>query len=123
VDYKLDADGELTIRNDTDDLYRYPELTAVCEATFEWLARAIEENLVSELDVLRRFDQVRARMREVVEMPDRKEQNFIKICLANGGRLSARKRDLFPELDDPTIAALERIVREEMGPSVGDPTP
>lgn len=123
VDYKLDADGELTIRNDTDDLYRYPELTAVCEATFEWLARAIEENLVSELDVLRRFDQVRARMREVVEMPDRKEQNFIKICLANGGRLSARKRDLFPELDDPTIAALERIVREAMGPSVGDPTP
>src|SRR5690606_18915287 len=37
VDYKLDADGELTIRNDTDDLYRYPELTAVCEATFGWL--------------------------------------------------------------------------------------
>lgn len=118
VDYKLDSAGELTICNDTADLYRYPELTAVCEATFGWLERAIEEDLVTELDFLRRFDEVRARMREVVEMPDRKEQNFIKICLANGGKLSARKRDHFAELDDATIAALEAIVREAMGQSV-----
>jgi hypothetical protein len=115
VDYKLDADGELKIRNDTDDLYRYPELTAVCEATFAWLERAIEVDLVAELDFLRRFDEVRARMREVVEMPDRKEQNFIKVCLANGGKLSARKRGLFAELDDATVATLEAIVREAMG--------
>ncbi len=121
VDYKLDADGELTIRNDTDDLYRYPELTAVCEATFEWLERAIEKDLVAELDFLRRFDEVRARMREVVEMPDRKEQNFIKICLANRGRLSARKRGQFAELDDATIAALEQIIGDAMAGSVGDP--
>lgn len=120
VDYKLDGDGELTIRNDTDNLYRYPELTAVCEATFVWLERAIEVDLVAELDFMRRFDEVRARMREVVEMPDRKEQNFIKICLANGGKLSARKRGLFAELDDATVASLEAIVREAMGSSVGD---
>ncbi len=121
VDYKLDADGELTILNDTDDLYRYPELTAVCEATFEWLERAIEKDLVAELDFLRRFDEVRARMRELVEMPDRKEQNFIKICMANGGKLSARKRGQFAELDDATIAALEELVRDAMADSVGDP--
>jgi hypothetical protein len=48
----------------------------------------------------------------VVEMPDRKEQNFIKICLDNGGKLSARKRNLFAELDDQTIAELEAIVRD-----------
>lgn len=114
VDYKLDASGELTIRNDTDDLYRYPELTTVCEATFGWLEKAIEVDLVAELDFLRRFDDVRARMRAVVEMPDRKEQNFIKICLDNGGKLSARKRELFAELDDSTIAALEAIVRDAM---------
>ena len=31
-------------------------------------------------------------MRDIVEMPDRKEQNFIKICLANGGTLATRRR-------------------------------
>ncbi len=77
---------------------------------------------MAELDFLRRFDEVRGRMRDIVEMPDRKEQNFIKICLANGGTLSARKRDQFSELDDETIATLEAIVRDAMGGSAGDPT-
>lgn len=123
VDYTLDEAGELTIRNDTDDLYRYPDLTVVCEATFEWLERAIEVDLVAELDFLRRFDEVRACMRKIVDMPDRKEQNFIKICLANGGKLSARKREQFSELDDATIATLEAIVRDAMRGSAGDSTP
>jgi hypothetical protein len=111
----LDDDGELTINNDTDDLYRYPDLTAVCQATFYWLERAIEVELVAELDFLRRFDEVRARMREVVEMPDKKEQLFIKLTLRNGGRLSPHKRRLFAQLDDATIAALEAIVTDAMG--------
>lgn len=111
VDYRLDPDGALTIANDTDDFYRYPELTTVCEATFEWLKRAIDTELVAELDFLRKFDEIRAGMRRIVEMPDRKEQNFIKICMANRGKLSTGKRGQFAELDDATIAALEEIVR------------
>jgi hypothetical protein len=117
VRYSLDDDGELTIDNDTDALYRYPDLTAVCEATFGWLERAIEVDLVAELEFLRRFDEVRARMREVVEMPDKKEQLFIKLTMRNGGRLSARKRQRFTELDDATIAALEEIVTDVMSGS------
>jgi hypothetical protein len=104
--------GELRIDNDTDDLYRYPDLTTVCEATFGWLERAIEVELPAELEFLRRYDEVRERMREVVEMPDKKEQLFIKLCVGNGGRLSARKRSRFAELDDATVAALEAIVAD-----------
>jgi len=114
IRFRLDAEGELTITGDPDDLYRTLDLTAVCEATFRWLSRAIEVDLVEELDFLRRFDEVRARMRRIVEMPDRKEQTFIKLCLGNGGKLSARKRELFAELDDATLAALETLVREAM---------
>lgn len=121
VDYKLNHDGELTIHNDTDDLYRYPDLTAICEATFGWLKRAIEHDLVAELDFLRRFDEVRARMRTVVEMPDRKEQLFIRLCLGNSGKVSAGKRRRhFSELDDPTIDRLEEIVRDAMLESAGN---
>ena len=112
VDFKLDDDGQLTITNEPDELYRYPDLTVVSEATFGWLERAIEEDLVTELDFLRRFDEIRSRMRRIVEMPDRKEQLFIKLCLNNGGNLAARKRDQFAELDDDTIAALEAIFRD-----------
>lgn len=119
VDRVFEGHGELRIDNDTDDLYRYPDLTAVCEATFAWLERAIEVELPAELEFLRRYDEVRERMREVVEMPDKKEQLFIKLCVSNGGRLSARKRPRFAELDDATVAALEAIVAEMRRPSVG----
>jgi hypothetical protein len=42
-------------------------------------------------------------------------------CLANRGRLSARKHGQFAELDDATIAALEQIIGDAMAGSVGDP--
>lgn len=86
----------------------------MCETTFRWLERAIEVELPAELEFLRRYDEVRERMREVVEMPDRKEQLFIKLCLGNGGRLSALERPRYAELDDETIARLEAIVVDVM---------
>jgi len=119
IEYRLGSDGRVSVDNDVDDLYRYPDLTVQCEATFSWLERAIEEELVRQLDFLRRFDAVRAQMRAVVEMPDRKEQLFIKICLNNGGKMSKNKRGLFSELDDATIAQLEVIISAEMGESAG----
>lgn len=118
VDYrfeKRDADTTLIITNDPDDFHRYPDLTVQCEATFGWLQRAIEEELVREIDFLRRFDELRARMREIVDMPDRKEQLFVKVVLDNKGKLAKRKRELFAELDDATITALEAVFAEVMG--------
>jgi hypothetical protein len=112
--YTLDSEGELEIRETDLDLYRYMDLTTQAEATFAWLERAIEEDLVAEVEFLRRLERVRAQMREIVEMPDRKEQLFINLCRSNGGSLSRRKRSKFAELDDPTVAALEAVIREVM---------
>lgn len=110
VRFTLDENGELTIHDAPDDAYRYPDLTPQCEATFEWLHRALEEDLVEELAYLRAFDEIRDRIREVIEMPDRKERLFIRLCMANHGRLTKSKRRLFAELDDATIARLEAAV-------------
>ncbi len=112
--YALDHEGALTITRADVDLYRYPDLTRQAEATFAGLERAIEEDLVQEIEFLRRLDEVRARMREILEMPDRKEQLFINLCRNNGGTLSRRKRAKFAELDDETITALEAVIREVM---------
>jgi hypothetical protein len=106
------GDMSLIIENEPDDFYRYPDLTRQCEATFAWLERAIEEDLVQELDFLQRFDAARERMRRIVEMPDRKEQLFLRLVLDNHGKLSKGKRRLFEELDNETIAALEAAITE-----------
>jgi hypothetical protein len=110
--YKLDGEGVLTLHDVDEELYRFPDLTVQAEATFGWLERAIEEELPAELDFLRQLDEIRERMREIIEMPDRKEQLFINVCRRNGGVLSARKRAKFPELDDEVVRALEAVIRE-----------
>lgn len=110
--YTLNYEGELTIKQSDVDLYRFPDLTVQAEATFAWLERSIEEDLVGELNFLRSLDQLLPRMREIVEMPDRKEQLFINLCRSNGGTLSKRKRAKFAELDDDVVAALEAVIRE-----------
>ncbi len=110
VRYSIDEEGKLTIHEAPDDAYRYPDLTPQCEATFEWLDRALEEDLVDELGYLRVYDEIRTGIREVVEMPDRREQLFIKLCMNNHGRLSNAKRQSFAELDDATVERLEAVV-------------
>lgn len=47
-------------------------------------------------------------MQEIVDMPDRKVDLFIRACLQNNGRLSARKRaSHFSILADDEVARME----------------
>lgn len=112
VEHRIDDAGALTVLSDPDDFYRYPDLTVQCEATFGWLERAIEHDLVLELDFLRRHDRARAQMRRVVDMPDRKAKLFLVSCLEHQGKLSKRKRSLFAELSDEVVARLEDTVAD-----------
>jgi hypothetical protein len=52
----------------------------------------------------------------VVELPDRLERLFIRLCMQNQGNLARKKRRLFDRLDDETVARLEAIVREVVDP-------
>jgi hypothetical protein len=110
VKYALTENGELSIHTAPDDAYRFPDLTPQCEATFAWLDNALEEDLQKELNFFRTFDEVRQKIRTIIEMPDRKEQLFIKLSLQNGGHLSKTKRALFRELSDDVIERIEQIV-------------
>lgn len=58
------------------------------------------------------YDEIRNRMREIVELPDRHADLFIKLVRQNGGMLSKKKRGLpeFELLTDDEIEGLERIV-------------
>ncbi len=113
-----DENGVLTILNEPDDHYRYLDLTELCEATFDWLERAVERDLVEELAFLSRYDEIIERMRELVEMPDSKEQLFIKLCMRNHGRLARGKRRLFRELEDETITGLEAIIQDALSAGI-----
>ncbi len=116
VEYTLDAEGRLTVHNDTAIWYRYPDLTAQAEALFRFIDRTIDTELAEELTFLTRYDAAKRAIQAIVDMPDRRIDLFIRFCGQNDGRLSARKRaSHFGRLSDEEIASMEHAVQSVYG--------
>jgi hypothetical protein len=114
IDHEEAPDGEVSVANDTADLYRYPDLTRQAEFLYAKLEDAIDNDLKRELDYLLTYDGARQRMALVKDLPDRLRDRFITLCVQNGGRLSSRKRGLFAQLDQGVIERLELAVQQSM---------
>jgi len=116
VEYSLDEDGRMTVQNDTAMWYRYIDMTAQAEALFRLIDQTIDTELAAELRFLANYDKTKKAIREIVDMPDRQIDLFIRFCLQNNGRLSARKRaSQFDFLSDDEMALLEEAVQSAYG--------
>ena len=116
VEYTLDAEGRLTVHNDTAVWYRYIDMTPQAEALFRFIDRTIDTELAEELAFLTRYDAARKAIQAIVDMPDRRIDLFIRFCSQNDGRLSARKRaSHFGRLSDEEIALMEHAVQSVYG--------
>lgn len=74
--------------------------------------------LLEELAFLASYDETQKAIQEIVDMPDRKTDLFIHVCLQNKGLLSARKRaSHFDFLTDEEVARMEKSVRSAYGHS------
>jgi Fic/DOC family len=113
VDYTLDDQGRMKVTNDTTDFYRYIDLTAQAEALFAFIRETIEVELVEELRFLVNYDKTKRAIQEVVDMPDRMIDLFIRCCFQNRGKLAQRKReDLFKMLNDQEVVRMEDAIRQ-----------
>jgi hypothetical protein len=112
VEYSLDEEGRMTVHNDTAVWYRYIDMTPEAEALYRFIEQTIDKELASELAFLANYDKTKKAIQEIVDMPDRKIDFFIRFCLQNNGRLSERKRaDHFNFLSDEEIASMEQAVQ------------
>jgi hypothetical protein len=110
-------DTSILVRDNDAHLYAYLDLTPHAEALYRWTERTIEEDIVQELDYLRKYDRAKKRMRLVLDMPDKDEDLFITLCQSNDFRLSQNKRKShFPFLTDEQIAAFEAAVAAGFNP-------
>lgn len=121
VEYTLDDRLRMTVTNDTVDFYRYIDCTELTQITIDFIRETIETQLPAELRYLTSYDEIRIQMREVVELPDRHADLFVKLVRQNGGTLSVKKRKLdeFALLTDDEITTMESIVRQQL--ELGDP--
>ncbi len=114
VEYNLAADGSMSVENDTADFYRHFDFTQIVEVFFGAVEQTLKTELLPELDYLVRWERARSRMREIVDMPDRKAAQFIFFTQQNKGVFPKGRRNMFQELSDEEVASLAKAVREEL---------
>lgn len=113
VDYSLDEDGRMAVNNDTADFYRFIDMTDQIEALFGFIEATIEIELTKELMFLQNYDRTKHTIQDIVDMPDRLIDLFIRFCLQNNGKLAERKRQShFAELTIDEIERMQQIVCE-----------
>ncbi|MDD2704953.1 MAG: Fic family protein [Acidocella sp.] len=110
--WRWTSEQEITVTNETGDLYRYFDATAFAEYLYDRVADTVRRDLKEELGFVAIFDRALTDVREIIDMPDRRASLFVRLCMQNGGRLSATKRQQFAELTDAEIARLETAVQQ-----------
>ena len=71
IEWRPTPERNVEVLNDTADLYRYFDCTQAAEFLYACVQRTVEQDLPREIDYLRRHDEAMARIREMIEMPDR----------------------------------------------------
>ncbi|GMT43298.1 MAG: cell division protein Fic [bacterium] len=113
IDYRLDEAGQMTVENETAYCYQYMDMTVQAEALYEFVNKTIKEELIEELSFLANYDNTKKAIQDIIDMPDRLIDLFIRLCLQNNGSLSAGKRSAhFDFLTDEELAAMEQAVRD-----------
>ena len=122
LEYTMDDRQRVTVINDTTDFYRYIDCTELTKITIEFIRETIETELPAELRYLANYDEIRAKMRDVADVPNRIADLFVKLCRQNNGRLSNKKRGHpdFAQLTSEEMNQWEEIVKSGLGLSGSD---
>ena len=120
VDWRATQAGNVEVLNDTADLYRYFDATPQAEFLYACVQKTVEEDLPEEAEFLRRYDEFRASVGSIVDMPDRTIDLLFRMLRENEGRLSKRARENeFAELTAAEIAKIEAAYQTTFPPPAG----
>jgi hypothetical protein len=114
IRWSFNEDQEMRVQDNTSDLYRSIDCTAIAEVLFGFIQCTIERDLPAELQFLLRYDKARQNMRNIVDLPDPVADRFIRFSQQNGWKISKAKRQKggLEKLTDDEIRSLEGVVRE-----------
>lgn len=88
-------------------------MTVQTEALFRFIEQTVDTELVEELTFLVNYDKAKNAIQEIIDMPDRQIDLFIRFCIQNNGRLSSRKRSShFEFLSEEEVSHMEAAFKE-----------
>jgi Fic/DOC family len=120
IDWHPTANDGVDVVNDTADLYRYFDATALAEYLYDRVADTVRIDLRQELDFVRIYDRALDGVRAVIDMPDRRASLLVQLLLRNGGHLSKNKRSTFSEVLDDELSRIEANVQAALAEAPRD---
>ncbi|WP_244598465.1 Fic family protein [Rhizobium tubonense] len=117
IEWVPTAQQNVSVLNDTADLYRYGDYTYLSEFLYMCVIRTIEEDLPKEIAYLACYDEAKRRIQDLLEMPDSMISSLITFVHRNDGRLSKQRRNKeFAKLTDQEVSDLEEIIADAFEP-------
>ncbi|OSQ33695.1 Fic family protein [Thalassospira sp. MCCC 1A01428] len=108
------------VSNDTGDFYRFFDATPHAEFLYACVKRTIEHDLPNETDFLRRYDEFRRHIENMIEMPERTVDLLFRFLRQNDGKLSNRAKEReFAALKAEEVVRIEAIYNDTFGSSFG----
>jgi len=118
IEWRPTDGGNVEVRNETIDLYRYFDATRQAEFLYDCVAETIEHSLPEEIRFLERYDRMKAAIDARFDMPDHTADLLIRFLGQNHGVLSKRARQKeFRALSGAECAQLEALYAEIFGES------
>lgn len=103
--------GNVEVLNDTADLYRYGDYTAIAEFLYRSVEQTISELLPKEVHYLTCYDKAQKAIGNRIDMPANQIRNLIMFITQNNMKLSIRRRQKeFSALSDEEVNAIESDV-------------
>ncbi|RNA64831.1 cell filamentation protein Fic [Prosthecochloris sp. ZM_2] len=103
--------GNVEVLNDTADLYRYGDYTAIAEFLYRSVEQTISELLPKEVHYLTCYDKAQKAIGNRIDMPANQIRNLIMFITQNNMKLSLRRRQKeFSALSDEEVNAIESDV-------------
>ena len=112
IDYDIDeSDHGISINNNIDYMYRFPDLTPHVLFLYEMMETSISEDLIQEILYIVKYDAVKKAIEERYDMPNKELNLLIQLALQNNGKISNRKRERFLKwIPADELASLELII-------------
>jgi hypothetical protein len=110
IEYDLDLEAGMTVRNATAQLYRYFDATAQAEYLYQCIEETIHRDLRDEIGFLAVFDAALRATLNIVDMPNRRAALLVRLILQNKGKLSNGKRASFAKITDQEVGRIETAV-------------
>lgn len=110
IEWRVTADGNVEVLNDTADYYRYFDATAHAQFLYSCVEQTVEHDLPDEVRFLQAFDRFATGVKEIVEMPDRQIERLRSFLEQGKGRFSNRAREReFAALTDQEARRIETL--------------